>query len=78
MRRQVKQVLTGRDNETYDIGRISLFIASMAFLVFTGYDLYLNKKFDAQAFGLGFGSMSAGAGALLKLKENTEPGGDAQ
>lgn len=69
-----KNVSTGQDNETYDVARV-LAIASV--VVGLGLCIYAvgwkDQIFDLQQFGIGIGAMFTGLGAVLKLKENTEP-----
>lgn len=67
-------ISTGKDNATHDIGRVG---AIAMIIVGLGLQIYsvgwAGQKFDMQAFGLGCGALAAGVGAMLKLKENTEP-----
>lgn len=70
----LRDILTGKDGETHDIGRW----AAMASIV-TGLGLevyavgWRGQPFDMLAFGGGIGALATGIGALLKLKEGTEP-----
>ncbi len=72
----IKDILTGIDNQTYDIGRASFLCALLSFL---GLEIYAvvwkNAPFDLQAFGIAFGTMIAALGAALNLKSKTEPSG---
>lgn len=73
--------LTGKDNSTGDIGRILLLVSVVSYLLFVGVALYkaINMSvpptpiFDMVNFGVGLGAVFASAGALLKLKEGSEP-----
>jgi hypothetical protein len=68
-----RHILTGADNATWDFGRVA---GAVAFVVGLGLEVYCvlrGKPFDFTAFGLGVAAMSGGIGALLKLKETTEP-----
>lgn len=69
-----RHILTGIDGETYDLGRV---IGAMGGTAFTGIGVWQavhgTAPFDFQSFGIGFGAMAGGVGALLKLKENSEP-----
>lgn len=69
----LKHMFTGLDNETYDIGRMALAIGILVFCVNSIHVSWVTCLFDPQAFGIGFGSLCAGIGGLLKLKEGTEP-----
>ncbi len=70
----IKDLLTGKDNDTYDIGRVS---GLMGLLSFLGLEIYqvLGKgiAFDMQTFGIAFGVIITALGAALKLKAETEP-----
>jgi len=65
--------LTGIDNSTHDVGRITLLIGVIVFCVNSVWSVYFSRAFDAVSFGTGFGLLAAGIGGLLKLKEGTEP-----
>jgi hypothetical protein len=73
MREAFKDCMTVIDSETFDIGRIILFIGIISFIGFTIIDAFSSWNFDMQSYGIGFGSLCGGAGALLKLKERSEP-----
>ena len=70
----LKQLLTGKDNNTHDLFR---WLSMVSVLTALGLEVYsvvmLHKTFDMQAYGLGLAAVFAGAGAGLKLKEGTEP-----
>ncbi len=70
----LKSMLTGVDNETHDFGR---YIGVLSILVALGLQVYVvvfkGQSFDLQNYGIGIGALVAGLGAMLKLKESTEP-----
>ncbi|AXI83270.1 hypothetical protein FUT69_09120 [Xylella taiwanensis] len=70
----IKQLLTGKDNQTHDLvrwlGILVVFIA-LALTIYTV--VWRGQAFDPQAFCFGMGSIFASIGAALKLKETTEP-----
>jgi hypothetical protein len=70
----LNNISTGKDNKTHDIGRVA---AIACIVVGLGLQIYAvgwkGQLFDMQAFGLGVGAMAAGIGAMLKLKERSEP-----
>ncbi|RTL40573.1 MAG: hypothetical protein EKK53_15405 [Burkholderiales bacterium] len=70
----LRDILTGRDNVTHDIGR---WAAVASIVTGLGLQIYAvgwrGQPFDMLAFGGGIGALAAGIGALLKLKEGTEP-----
>ena len=71
----VRQILTGIDNTTHDIGRWMAAASSVTALGLQIYDtVWRGRPFDIQAFGIGCAALAVGAGAFLKLKADTEPG----
>ena len=69
----LKHLLTGRDNLTYDLGRV---LWAVAFIVGVGLAIYSavsGKQFDLTNYGLGVSGLLVAGGAALKLKESTEP-----
>ena len=69
----LKQLCTGKDNETHDIVRWLALLVFLTALGLAGYDVWKNGKFDLQSFGVGMSTLFASIGAALKLKETTEP-----
>lgn len=71
----ITDCLTGLDGQTYDVGRISGVTIMLSGLGLSAYDVvWRGHPFSFQDFGVGAGALCAGIGALLKLKENSEPG----
>jgi hypothetical protein len=68
-----KDCLTAKDGESYDVGRILLFMLALAFVGFTAADLFLNHHFDASSFGVNAGALLGGGGAGIGFKAKTEP-----
>lgn len=70
----LRQILTGKDNTTHDLAR---WLAVASFAVGLGLSIYdtvwRGHPFSLQEFGIGIGSMMAGVGAAIKLKEASEP-----
>jgi len=74
--RILKDAATGLDGETYDVGRLLAILGGTAYIGMGIYGVVHatpDHPFAYQEFGIGFGSMAAGVGALLKLKEGSEP-----
>lgn len=69
----VKQLLTGRDNLTYDLGRVLWAISFLVGLCVVIYSVAAEKPFDLTNYGLGVSALLVAGGAALKLKESTEP-----
>lgn len=70
----LRDLLTGRDGLTHDLGR---WMGAASFLVGLGLEIYVvvwkSQPFDFLTFGAGVAALAAGIGAMLKLKEGTEP-----
>lgn len=70
----LRDILTGRDGVTHDIGRWAAVASIVTGLGLQVYAVgWRGQPFDMLAFGGGVGALAAGIGALLKLKETTEP-----
>lgn len=70
----IKQLLTGKDNQTHDIVRWIAALGSLQGLGLSIYDVVVHHNpFDIQQFGIGLGAMLAGVGAALGFKKDTEP-----
>jgi len=69
-----KDISTGIDNQTHDVGRVA---GILGLLTFLGLEIfvvvYKGMPFDMTAFGTAFGLMIVAIGAALKLKAETEP-----
>lgn len=73
----LKQLLTGIDGQTQDFGRLIGLLGGVSFIIMGFKACWIataDHPFSFQDFGIGFGAMAAGVGALIKLKEKTEPG----
>ena len=66
-------LLTGIDNKTYDSGRFSFFLSVTFLSLMTFLDFWLNHHFSATSYSAGVAALAGGHGALIKLKETTEP-----
>lgn len=73
MSRLVQHMFTGKDNKTWDIGRVLWFGFSVIFAGLTVVALCKGHQFDPQAFGIGAASLLGGGGAGVGLKANAEP-----
>lgn len=75
MKKLLLDILTTRDNQTFDNGRVLGVLIILAFLIFSGIDVVMTHTFEYEQFGIGIGATLAGIGVNLKLKENSEPDG---
>lgn len=70
----LRDIVTGLDGKTHDIGRWLGAAGGATGVVLPVYDTIINHAhFDCQAFGIGMGALAAGVGAMLKMKADTEP-----
>jgi hypothetical protein len=70
----LKDIFTGVDGETHDVGRYLWVLSVLAGLGYAGYDLiFLKTPFDIVKYGIGVGSLLAAGGGALMLKRDTEP-----
>ena len=72
MKDVLKQLLTGKDNETYDIGRVTWLLGVLAVITLAGYEVVrntVNLREPAEALGI----VSGASGASVMMKKDTEP-----
>jgi hypothetical protein len=68
----LKQLLTGKDNETLDIGRVTWMLGTLAVIALAGYEVMrdnVNLRELAEALGI----VSGAGGASVMMKKDTEP-----
>lgn len=68
-----KDMFTGRDNRTYDIGRVLWFQSVQAFILISLYSIHKGGQFDPVLWGAGLAALITGGGASLSMKHRTEP-----
>ena len=69
----LKDILTGLDGESYDVGRVLLVVAFLVGLGLTVYCTIVQIPFNLEQYGIGIGSLLMGGGGALLLKARTEP-----
>ena len=71
----MKQILldwfTEPDDKTYCLIKALSACGSLTFLACSIVHVVVNKTFDYQAFGIGFGALMVGAGGGLLMKKDT-------
>ena len=81
MMRHIKKFLrdlfTGRDNKTWDLGRIMWAQGFVVYCAISVYSLYQGLAIDPMNWASGLGLILAGGGAALKLKQSSEPKNEA-
>ena len=68
----LKQLLTGKDNQTYDLGRVTWLLGFVAVISLAGYEVMhgsVNLRELAEALGI----VSGASGASVMMKKDTEP-----
>lgn len=68
-----KSIFTGKDNLTYDLGRVLWASAFVVGIVLSVLGFLYSRQFDLVNYGLGVSGLLVAGGAALKLKESTEP-----
>ena len=68
----LKQLLTGKDNSTYDIGRVSWLIGIVAILALAGYEV-IHSNVSLRELAESLGIVSGASGVSIFAKKDTEP-----
>lgn len=69
-----KMLLTGKDNQTYEIARVLLFVGFVSFLIFAAYDVLVSQhNFDPLSYSAGLTGMLFGGSSGIAIKAKTEP-----
>jgi hypothetical protein len=72
----MKKMFMGKDNQTYDIGRVLWFMGGVTFLLLQIYSVSVSGVFDSSTFGTSLGAILVGGGAGVAVKYHTEPNAD--
>jgi hypothetical protein len=75
MKQIFKQLLTGKDNETYDLGRVSWLVGMVAVIALAGYEV-MHSNVSLRELAESLGIVSAAGGASVAMKSKTEPGNE--
>ena len=68
----IKQLLTGKDNATYDIGRVTWLISLVAIIALAFYEVTHNTV-SILELAESLGIVSAAGGDSVAMKSKTEP-----
>lgn len=71
--KSIRQLFTGKDNDTLDLGRVLWANSVVAYFAVAFYHLYNGGTIDFASFGVGISGILAAGGAAIGLKANTEP-----
>lgn len=75
MRKFIKDLFTGKDNETWNLARVGWATSLVVYLGLVVWDVAHNHNhFDMQSFGTGLGLVMVAGGASVGLQAKTEPG----
>ena len=69
----LKHIITGADNETVDVARVLWIVGVVAFLCFTGFEVYKSGHFNMADYSLAYSGLLAAGAAGVKIKESAEP-----
>lgn len=74
--RLVLKDISTHANGDYDVGRVVGWIGALLYSLMgvaaLAADIYQGRVFDFSAFGLGYGALATGTGALIWMKQGTE------
>ena len=68
----LKQLLTGKDCQTYDIGRVTWLISLLAVIALAFYEV-IHSTISIRELAESLGIVSAAGGASVAMKGKTEP-----
>lgn len=68
-----QHLLTGKDNETYDIARVLWALGTLVYLGLSIYAMVKGEPWNPLNFGAGLGTTLAAGGIGIAIKSNTEP-----
>lgn len=69
----LRELFSGKDNKTLDVGRILWAMSILSFLGMGFYGIYSDQVIDFLAYGTGLSGLLAAGGAALGFKRQTEP-----
>lgn len=73
MQKLFNDLFTGKDNQTYEMGRFLWCAGCLIFFVLCLIDACSCRHFNPIEYGAGLGAVLAGGGAAIALKSKTEP-----
>lgn len=69
----IKDVFTGRDNETHDVARYSWVVSVTAAIAFGGWNAFHSDVVDLASFGTCIATIVGAHGAAIWAKRDSEP-----
>ena len=73
MKQYTKELLSGKDNNTLDMGRVTWGASFIAICVVAGATILTGGAVGIAELGIALATIAAGHGAAIKLKSSTEP-----
>lgn len=73
MKKLMLDLLTGKDNKTYDIARIAWAISLLSVLFIAGYEVVNHASINLRELAESLGIVSGAGGASVWAKKETEP-----
>ena len=68
----LKHILTGRDNQTYDIGRVTWILGFVAIIALAFYEV-IHSSVSLRELAEALGIVSGAGGASVMMKKDSEP-----
>ena len=72
MRQILKHLLTGKDNQTYDIGRVTWLLGIVAVIAIATYEV-IHTSVSLRELAEALGIVTGASGASVMMKKDTEP-----
>jgi hypothetical protein len=72
MKQLFQQLLTGKDNQTYDIGRVTWFVGFIAIISIAAFEV-MHSNISLRELAEALGIVSGAGGASVMMKKDTEP-----
>lgn len=73
MMKLMRDISTGKDNVTYDNGRVMCLLSYIVYFAMGVASYFAGHPWSPIDFASGIGAMGVGFGVNLKLKEGSEP-----
>jgi hypothetical protein len=73
MKSVMLNLLTGKDNQTFDIARVAWMISLLAVLFVAGYEVVMHGMVSLRELAESLGIVSASGGASVWAKKDAEP-----
>jgi hypothetical protein len=73
----LKQLLTGKDNQTQDIARWSWILCLITVIALAGYEA-VRSTISIREVAEAFGIIAGAHGAAVMMKKDSEPSGDSK